>query len=237
MGGMAVTYHVDHKADEAAAVDTVLARLKSDGVVADEADYARDCFEALRREVKATFEVPDTTISPVMERLLYMLACVRRPRRIVALGVFCGNTLVWNVGPTCGSGNVFHAECCVGVDIKADAIALAKKNFAKLPNAEHVELLTEDGLDTCRRIAPGIDYLYLDADDKTRGKGLYLLMLNATYPKLADDAWVLAHDTRCPRAGFSEQFKEYLAFVRDPVNFRQSISFDVDEYGLELSIR
>jgi len=237
MGGMAVTYHVDHKADEGAAVDTILARLNSDGVVGDEADYARDCFEALRREVKATFEVPDTTISPVMERLLYMLACVRRPRRILALGIFCGNTLVWSVGPTCGSENVFHADHCLGVDIKADAIALARKNFAKLPNSEHVELLTEDGLDTCRRIAPGIDYLYLDADDKTHGKGLYLLMLNALYPKLADDAWVLAHDTRYPRAGFPEQLKEYLAFVRDHASFRQSISFDVDEYGLELSIR
>ena len=112
---MAVTYHVDHKADGERAVDTILARLKSDGVVADQADYARDCFEALRREVKATFEVPGTTISPMMERLLYMLACVRRPRRIVALGVFCGNTLVWNVGPTCGSGKVFRAECCLGL--------------------------------------------------------------------------------------------------------------------------
>ena len=234
---MAVTYHVDHNADEWAGVDTILARLRSDGVVADEADYARDCFDALRREVKATFEVPDTTISPVMERLLYMLACVRRPRRILALGICCGNTLVWNVGPTCGSGNVFHAERCLGVDIKTDAITLARKNFAKLSNAEHVELLAEDGLDTCRRIAPGIDYLYLDADDKMHGKGLYLLMLDAIYPKLADDAWVLAHDTRCPRAGLPEQFKEYLTFVRDPANFRQSISFDVDEYGLELSIR
>jgi len=48
---------------------------------------------------------------------------------------------------------------------------------------------------------------------------------------------VLAHDTRCPRAGFPEHLEEYLAFVRDPVNFRQSISFDVDEYVLELSIR
>jgi len=234
---MAATYSVDHNADERVAVDTLLARLKSDGVVAEQADYARDCFAALRRDVKATFEVPDTTISPVMERLLYMLACVRRPRRILGLGVFCGNTLVWSVGPTCGGGKVYDAEWCTGVDIKAEAIALAKKNFANLRHADHVELLAEDGLDTCRRIAPGIDYLYLDADDRTHGKGLYLLMLDAIYPKLADDAWVLAHDTRCPRAGFPAQFEEYLAFVRSPAKFRQSISFDVDEYGLELSIR
>lgn len=46
---------------------------------------------------------------------------------------------------------------------------------------------------------------------------------------------VLAHDTMVPP--FAEQLEEYLAYVRNGDNFEESASFDVDPYGLELSIR
>jgi hypothetical protein len=53
----------------------------------------------------------------------------------------------------------------------------------------------------------------------------------------AKGAWVLAHDTTFKGAGFPEQLREYLRFVRAPANFEVSISFEIDEYGLELSIK
>jgi hypothetical protein len=46
---------------------------------------------------------------------------------------------------------------------------------------------------------------------------------------------VLAHDTTVPP--FASQLEGYLAFVRNSANFRDSISFDIDPFGLELSIK
>ncbi len=46
---------------------------------------------------------------------------------------------------------------------------------------------------------------------------------------------MLAHDTTAPP--FADELRAYLAYVRDGSSFRESISFDVDPYGLELSIK
>jgi hypothetical protein len=64
---------------------------------------------------------------------------------------------------------------------------------------------------------------------------LYLELLKKLYGKVEKGGWVLAHDTVVPP--FAEQLEAYLAYVRDGKNFEESISFDVDAYGLELSIK
>jgi len=60
-------------------------------------------------------------------------------------------------------------------------------------------------------------------------------LLQRLYPKLEVGGWVLAHDTCVPP--FADQVEEYVSFVRDQNNFSQSISFDIDPFGLELSIK
>jgi hypothetical protein len=64
---------------------------------------------------------------------------------------------------------------------------------------------------------------------------LYLELLKKLYGKVEEGGWVLAHDTVVPP--FAGQLEAYLAYVRDGANFKESISFDVDAYGLELSIK
>ncbi|MFW6275580.1 MAG: hypothetical protein ACOC2M_02995, partial [bacterium] len=57
------------------------------------------------------------------------------------------------------------------------------------------------------------------------------------FDKLSPNAWILAHDTVHEGGGFPEQLKDYLKFVRNPKFFKESYSFPIDDYGLELSIK
>ena len=220
---------------EVETVRSILAWLKQEEIVPEGATYDEGAFDELRREVKEKFTVPGTSISPVMERLLYMLSSVRRPRRVIGLGTYCGNALVWSVGPSYGQERVYEAEKVYGIDIDAEATETAQGNFNRLAYTHHVELLAEDGLKAVERLAGPFDYVYLDVESKELGKGIYLELLKGLYGKVEEGGWVLAHDTTVPP--FAGQLEEYLAFVRDGENFRQSISFDVDPFGLELSVK
>jgi predicted O-methyltransferase YrrM len=214
---------------------SVLMWLKEQGIVPEGATYDEKAFHALRQEVKERFAIPGTSLTPVMERLLYMLGSVKRPRRVIGLGTYCGYALVWAVGPSCGSGKQYEAEQVYGIDIDAQATERAKENLDRLAHTEHIALIADDGLAAVERLEGTFDYLFLDVDSKELGKGLYLELLKKLAGRIEDGGWVLAHDTVVPP--FAGQLEAYLAYVRDKKNFRESVSFDVDAYGLELSIK
>ncbi len=216
-------------------VRSVLAWLKQKGIVSQDATYDERAFDGLRQEVRAKFTIPGTSVTPVMERLLYMLSSVKRPRRVIGLGTYCGNALVWIVGPSCGQGRVYEAESVYGIDIDADATERARENLDQLAYTDHIHLIAEDGLEAVERLPGPFDYVYLDVEGKDWGKGLYLELLKRLYEKIEKGGWVLAHDIVVPP--FAKDFEEYLSYVRDGENFGESILFDVDAFGLELSVR
>lgn len=216
-------------------VRSVLAWLKQKGIVSQNATYDEGAFDGLRREVRARFTIPGTSVTPVMERLLYMLSSVKRPRRVIGLGTYCGNALVWIVGPSCGQGRVYEAEKVYGIDIDADATERARENLGQLAHTDHIDLIAEDGLEAVERLPGPFDYIYLDVEGEDLGKSLYLELLKRLYGKIEKGAWVLAHDIVVPP--FAKDFEEYLSYVRDGENFGESILFDVDAFGLELSVR
>jgi predicted O-methyltransferase YrrM len=220
---------------ESETIRSVLAWLRQKGIVPEGAAHDERAFDELRQEVTRQFTVPGSSITPVMERLLYLLSSVKRPRRVIGLGTYCGYALVWAIGPSCGSGREYEAEKVYGIDIDVEATKLARENLGKLAGTDHVELMAEDGLEAVERLPGPFDLVYLDVDSKELGKGLYLELLKRLHGKVEEGGWVLAHDTVAPP--FAEQLEAYLAYVRDSVNFRESISFDVDAYGLELSIK
>jgi predicted O-methyltransferase YrrM len=221
--------------DEVEVVRSALKMLKRAGIVPEDATYDEVAFDGLRQEVKQNFNVPGTAVTPIMERLLYMLSSLKKPRRVISVGVFCGNTLVWTAGSSCGKGKVYEAEKIYGIDIDPEVIELARTNFGQLVDTGHIELIAEDGLGVVERLDETFDYVYLDADNEEIGKGLYLEILNKLYGKIERGGWVLAHDTTC--VYFGQQLTPYLNFVRNRNNFSETISFDVDPFGLELSIK
>lgn len=216
-------------------VDSALAWLKGRGLVAPEASYDKERFRRLRYQVKTSFIVPGTSLSPVMERLLYALSAVKRPQKMIAIGIFCGYTLVWSAGSSCGKGKVYAADAILGIDIAQEAVELARRNFSTLESAGHIQLLAEDGLAVADRIGHDCDYLYLDADNEQLGKGLCAELLRTYYPMLKKGAWVLAHDTTYPK--LRKQLAEYFELVSNDDLFSATCSFPIDAYGLELSVK
>jgi predicted O-methyltransferase YrrM len=203
-------------------------------LIEPDARYSLKAFDSLRSDVKREFTGTWTSITPVMERLMYMLTAVRKPMRLVELGSYWGNTLAWFAGPCIGAQQEYVAESIYGVDIDVEATELARANFAKLSNCESVQLIAEDAAVALSAIDGPIDFLYLEAKDEKRVNS-YLQFLKQAYDKLPRGAWVMAHDST--HFAHRDEMWPYLEWVRDKHNFSESISFEVDEFGLELSIK
>jgi len=218
-------------ADERGGIDDVVRRLREWGVLTGEGTCPHDSFEVLRKEVHERFKIPWTSITPAMERLLYAVAAVNQPRSIVAVGIFCGNTLIWNIGPACGPGKCYTAQHLVGVEVKPDRVDMARDNLAAIGVKEPVEVIAGDGHEILRGIDYPIDLLYLDCDCP------YGPMLDAAYGRVPEGGLVIAHNTIHKGWAKQETSKEYLALVRDASVFRESVSVEPDDMGIEVSVR
>jgi len=227
--------------DEAENIDKAVAQMRELGVLTGPGECNHTSFEVLRSAVRRNFKIPWTSITPPMERLLYSISAVNQPRNIVAIGIFCGNTLIWNIGAACGPGRCYSAERLVGVEIESKSAALARANLEKIGVLDSVELLDEDGHETLERADHPIDLLYLDANGALPGttgpstKKIYLTLLQRAYDKMPPGALVVAHDT-VPE-WFVRSAGEYLDFVRDPAHFRESVSVEPDKVGIEVSVK
>ena len=95
------------------------------------------------------------------------------------------------------------------------------------------QILGQDGIGWLRDTDGTIDLLYLDADGpRDSGKSIYLDLLTAALPALRPGSLVLAHNS----VNSAHTMMDYLATVRDPARFRQSVNMIVDDQGLEVSL-
>lgn len=216
------------------AVERLCQRLAGAGLL-PRGGFPAEAFHELRARVHDAFEVPETSITPMMARTLFAVAAALRPRTVVGIGTYAGNALVWLAGPALCRPALQPAGTVVGCDIDGPATALARANFARLDPGAGVELVEADGHDLLAASADPIDLLYLDADRPGDRKGIYRPLLEAALPRLRPGAVVLAHDACLPL--FAEALQPYLALVRDPAHFRASLALAVDDCGVELSVR
>jgi predicted O-methyltransferase YrrM len=184
-----------------------------------------------------------------MQRLLYAINAIAQPRTVVAVGIFCGNTFVSNVGAAIGPGASYRARHLVGLEIRPGEANRARRNVATLLDGAHpqaggdgfltregtlVEVLGADGLLWLRRHPTPIDLLYLDADGpRGTGKSIYQNLVQAAEHVLRPGSLVLAHNSVNDAHGMAD----YLSYVRDPAHFEQSVNMVVDDQGLEVSRR
>ena len=227
-------YRLARSPEEETIIDAACEFLVSLDLIPSNSNYNKESFMSLRSEVKSAFKGSWTSITPVMERLMYMLTAVKKPECLVELGSFWGNTLAWFAGPCIGRDREYAAERIYGIDIDVEMTKLARDNFSKLDNSEAVTLIGEDAATAIPRIDGPIDILYLEAKDENNKSG-YLQFLQLAYDKLPKGAWVIAHDST--HYDHQKDIKPYLDWVRDTDNFTESISFDIDQFGLELSIK
>ncbi len=234
-------YRVGRTAREVEIVDAALELLRSAGAVDESADYDREACAEWRKTIKKpTFQGSWTSLSPTMERLLYMLTSVRRPGHLIEFGSFWGYTLAWFAGPCLGARRAYQAERIIGIDVDADMTGRARENFAKIEHGDTVQLIAEDARTALERLPGPFDFVYIEAkcESAERSPGeecLYLTLLKQVYDRLPKGAWVIAHDNL--DGSFRLEVAEYLAFVHDRSRFSESICFDIDNCGLELSIK
>ena len=227
-------YRLGRTAAEEEIVDAALGLLKSRNLIQTNSNYDKNAFKLFRTEIKEKFTGSWTSLSPTMERLIYMLTSVKKPKRLIELGSFWGYTLAWFAGPCIGPYKTYAAEKIYGIDIDAKMTDQARANFAKLNDCPGLELIGEDALEVIKGLDGPFDFLYIEAkaDD---ADGLYLALLEQMYDKLPKGAWVMAHDNL--DWSFQKEMEEYLPWVRDKSHFSESIAFDIDHCGIELSIK
>ncbi len=197
-------------------------------------DYDPGKFLAHRRAVAETFEIPWTAITPRMQRLLYAVNAVARPGVMIAAGVFCGNTFISNAGAGTGPGACYRAGDLVGIEIEPDEAQRAERNVRRLDPTGVGRVVAADAIEWVKTYEDRIDLLYLDAsDEKQRGKGIYLDILEACYDKLPRGGIVMAHNS----VNNAETLAAYLETVRDPARFRASCNVIFDIEGLEVSAK
>jgi predicted O-methyltransferase YrrM len=189
-------------------------------------------YREYRALVREEFVVPETSITPLMARVLYGISLLAKPLRILGIGTYCGNALVWLTGPGFGPDRLYSGVRAVGVDTDASATATATGNFSRIGSP--VELRVLDGHRAAETLDDTFDLVLLDADDPHRRKEVYLSLLDSLHPCLTPGALVLAHDICVPI--FAEQLGEYQRTVRADPRFAGSLSLAIDACGLELSL-
>jgi len=218
---------------EIAVVHDALAALHHAGAL-PHTRYDHHKMLAHRKAVADLFDIPWTAITPRMQRLLYALNAIAQPQTLIAAGVFCGNTFISNAGAAVGPGACYTATQLLGVEIKPDEAQRAERNVRRIDPTGVARVVAADAVDTCRDFPDPIHLLYLDADGtKETGKGIYLTILQAALDRMPPGALVLAHNS----ANCAERLTHYLAFVRDPAHFRESVNVIFDPEGLEVSVR
>ena len=214
-------------------VDGALATLVEAGIL-PHPDYDKGRMLAHRQAVREKFEIPWTAITPRMQRLLYAINGITQPKVLVAVGIFCGNTFISNAGAAVGPGACYDAELVVGLEIKPEEADRARRNVASIDAAGKAEILGEDGVPWLENYEGRIDLLYLDADGtEGRGKSIYLDLVQSAGDSIQEGSVVLAHNS----VNAATQLTDYLGYMRDPANFRESVNIIIDDQGLEVAIK
>jgi predicted O-methyltransferase YrrM len=189
---------------------------------------------AMRQVVAENFELPWTSISQRIQRLLYALNAVHRPKVMLAMGVFYGFTYISNAGAAIGPGACYEADELIGVELLPEAAEGAENNVRPFDPKGVAKIVSGDAVEYARNYPSQIELLYLDVGGITCGdKALNFDILLACWDRLPKGSLILCHDT----AIYVEKLQAYVDFVRDPANCSVSFNVMLDRVGLEISVK
>lgn len=194
-----------------------------------------NAFVRLSNLIHGTYEIPDTTVTPVMRRLLFGLAVAARSVNIVGVGTYVGYPFSWLLRDRADRESVGERqwETATGIDVDEGANIVARRNCSVLGHDERLRFLTVDGVVGVSRSTPAIDLLFIDLDDQVRRKAAYRDVLEAALPQLQVGALVLAHDPCVP--AFEKDFAAYHGLIRESGLFRGPWVLRVDGCGLSVA--
>jgi predicted O-methyltransferase YrrM len=206
--------------------------LKRAGLVPlDAPDPDWDAFLRVQRGIER-FTVPWTTITSLMRRFFFALSAATRPAYVVGAGTYVGFGLAWLVtGQARGEDDVRLVEA-VGLDVDADATALAGRNAEALGLGPRLRFEQAEAVGWLRAGRGPISLLYIDIDAPGSRKGGYLDVLEAARPRLRPGAVVVAHDACVPL--FAEDFDRFHAAVDHDAGFVGRQVLPLDECGVSV---
>lgn len=211
----------------------VLEHCQRAGLVADVATVEWPAFHRLRARLYETFDVPDSSLTPLAARVLWGLSACHQPRTIAVLGCYVGNLMAWVTGPGFGPDPRYAGECAIGLDVDPAAIETASGNFHRAGFAPELAVRTADAFDagTAAPRTP-CDLLLVDIDVPGARKSGYARLVQAWSEFLAPGALVIAHDVCHPV--FAMDLGDFGVYMRLS-GATASITLPIDDCGLEVS--
>ncbi|HCW7771887.1 TPA: class I SAM-dependent methyltransferase [Staphylococcus aureus] len=171
-------------------------------------------FYQYEKKLEHHYFIPDTSITKVMSRILYLLGQNFTNKFILGAGIYAGNAISW-----------------LSYDVLEEAITLARKNLS-IFNQENFEVKVENIFFTIEALAKeSIDIFYLDIDSKEKGKSEYKDIVERIYPKIKEKGLILAHDINEKK--FEEDMSGFEKFIINSSLYK-GINIDIDNCGLLL---
>ncbi|MBN2152179.1 MAG: hypothetical protein JW839_12080 [Candidatus Lokiarchaeota archaeon] len=226
------------KETEIEKVDVVLGELERLGFI-DATGYDMDALERFRALVKENFFIFWTAINPPVERLLYAISYIRKPKSIFGFGIFTGNPVAWSFGPAIQK--VYEATRLEAVEIDENNGRICTDNFNEIKGDVPLTVHVEDGFETIERFKDGeFDLVYMDANGKDpetgkNNKRINYTFLKRAYPKLKPGGLAIVHNAY--QESFRQDAGAYLDFTADEKYFERTATVGIDEQGLEISIK
>ena len=215
-------------------VDRILSYLEEQGAIQPiRLPVPWQSFERLSSCIHDHFEVPATSITPIMRRLLFGLGHSHSPGRIVAAGSYVGYALAWLVRDRSDSWAGPHLISADAVDIASGPCLLAAHNLSVLNHGSRLSVINADISTYLGKRTDQIDLLYLDIDDPITRKAGYVQALSSAAPLLRPGALVLAHDCCVPQ--FVTDFEQYDHYLHSCSIFGGVHKLDVDDCGLSVA--
>ncbi|MGD6879671.1 O-methyltransferase [Bacillus infantis] len=213
-----------------AKIESLIFKLNESHILYPDSHFDKEKFINFKKEMPGNVTLPGTTITPIMERVLFSISSSENLKRIVVLGSYYGYALLWLAGGIKNKGDSF----AYGFDINKESCVQARINMKNL-KLHNVQIIQKDAFNAIDVFEDeSIDLLFIDVE-KDGSKLDYSPLLEKWYGKLKRGALVLAHDPLVEK--FAEDFKQYHKIVSDRSRFEISLTLPIDECGLEISIK
>ncbi|QND45960.1 hypothetical protein HB780_09615 (plasmid) [Rhizobium lusitanum] len=213
-------------------IDASFAVLTSCGILKGPvSSFEPDLYERAQGRIEPHFEVPQTTISPLMRRFLFHFAHVTRPQFIYGAGTYVGFAFAWLISGRQARDGDFNAR---GVDCDEAATIIARRNMLRLEATGALDIRIADALIDLKARRDPIDLLFIDVDAADTRKSLYTDILECAKPLLKSGALILAHDPLVP--AFRNDFERFFAYIEEQDCFGPNCVLPLDDCGISATV-
>jgi caffeoyl-CoA O-methyltransferase len=143
--------------------------------------------EPLRRlgeETEATQDAPQMSVGALEGAFLRFLVAIKRPQRVVEIGVFTGWSSIEMARSLPPGGTI------VALDVNEETTAVARRYAEEMGVADRIDYRVGDAFETIESLEGPFDLVFIDA-----WKPDYVGYYEAVLPKLATDGLILADNT------------------------------------------